>query len=73
MEPVTLLQHRFPVKVISYNYDASPVSRQLLTNKSAYPIFILVICITVNPFPYASQGIECISLILMYYCRYLLK
>lgn len=56
-----MLQHRFPVKVISYNYDASPVSRQLLTNKSAYPIFIFVICITSNPFPYDAQGIECIS------------
>jgi len=61
MEPVTLLQHRFPVKVISYNYDASPVSRQLLTNMIAYPIFILLIRITSKLFPHDSQVIEYIS------------
>ncbi len=56
-----MLQHRFPVKVISYNYDASPVSRQLLTNKSTYPIFILVSRITSNLFPHDLQLIEYIS------------
>ncbi len=54
-------QHRFPVKVISYNYDASPVSRQLLTNKSTYPIFILMIRITSKWFPYERQVIEYVS------------
>lgn len=56
-----MLQHRFPVKVISYNYDASPVSRQLLTNKSAYPIFILVIRMTSKLFLHDAQVIEYIS------------